>query len=268
MIVANIQRFSVHDGPGVRTTVFMKGCPLRCLWCHNPETQSTVPQILFYEKKCIGCGECKTSYENCPTGAREVCGTEYTTEALLNEIKKDISFYGKDGGVTFSGGEPFLQFESLNRALKTCKANGISTAIETCGFFRKDFLGLIPDMVDLLLWDVKDTNNERHIKHTGVSNKVILENLAEADRLQIPTRVRCILVNGVNAELSHYEAVAEIVKKMQFCEGVEFLPYHTYGEAKSKACDVPTVIDTAWIPTDQQVEEAKAVMAKHGIRTF
>ena len=257
MLVANIQRFCIHDGPGIRTTVFMKGCPLHCIWCHNPETQNPNPQILFYAKKCIGCGECEVTYKNCPTGAKELCGTEYSTEELLLEIAKDRMFYGDKGGVTFSGGEPFFQENTLKEVLQECKRNGINTAIETCGYFNEDVLRKLAPYIDLLLWDIKDTNNIRHKKYTGVSNEEILKNLSIADSLDIKIRLRCVLINGINTNAEHYRKVAEIASGLRCCEEVEYLPYHPCGEAKAKACGIPIVADKAWIPTKEQISVAK-----------
>lgn len=260
MLVANIQRFCTHDGPGIRTTVFMKGCPLRCQWCHNPETQSTKPQMLFYEKKCIGCGACQISYRDCPTGARELCGTEYSTEDLLNELQKDIAFYGTQGGVTFSGGEPFLQANALKAVLSACKSRQISTAIDTCGYFDEKLLREMAPYIDLLLWDIKDTDDARHKQYTGVSNRKILQNLYLADTLGIPTRLRCILVNGVNTHITHYQKVAKIKSSLNHCRGVDFLPYHTYGESKAKASATPMVANRAWIPSSEQIQIAHTVV--------
>lgn len=260
MLVANIQRFSVHDGPGIRTTVFMKGCPLRCQWCHNPETQSTKPQILFYEKKCIGCGACHISYQNCPTGAKELSGTEYSTEELLKVIQKDIAFYGLQGGVTFSGGEPFVQSKELQAALSACKEQHISTAVDTCGYFDSALLYEMASYIDLLLWDIKDTDDTRHQKYTGVSNQRILQNLTIADNLGIPTKLRCILVNGVNTYHTHYQNIAKIMSTLKYCQGIDFLPYHTYGESKAKACGATMVADRAWIPTDEQIQIANMIV--------
>ncbi len=260
MLVANIQRFCTHDGPGIRTTVFMKGCPLRCAWCHNPETQSAKPQILFYEKKCIGCRACQVSYEDCPTGAKELCGTEYATAELLREVQKDMAFYGTHGGVTFSGGEPFLQADDLKAALSACKGHQISTAIETCGYFDGRLLREMAPYIDLLLWDIKDTNDVRHKKYTGVSNQRILQNLSLADNLGIPTRLRCILVNGINTDFVHYKKIAEILGSLKHCQGVDFLPYHTYGESKAKACGTPIVADSSWIPTNEQLHAANSLI--------
>ena len=222
MRVANIQRFCMHDGPGIRTTVFLKGCPLRCAWCHNPETQSADKEILFFQNKCIGCGGCNMCPANahffsdkhifdrslcvfcnkcidvCPTGTLEICGKDYTAYELLDITQKDTAFYGNTGGVTLSGGEPFLQAKDALALLKLCKTNGIHTAVETCGYFSPDILKYAISLTDLFLWDIKDTDSNRHKKYTGVSNERIIKNLFLADQSGANTRLRCILVNNIS----------------------------------------------------------------------
>ena len=256
--VTEIQRFCMHDGPGLRTTVFLKGCPLRCAWCHNPETQRTHQEILFYANKCIGCRLCesKCAYnahsfgvqhlldrkacvtcgacaKDCPTAALELCGKELTIDEIVTEIERDRAFFGNNGGVTLSGGEPLMHGEGAVALLKACKARGLTTAVETCGFVDADILCAAIPFVDFFLWDVKDTDDERHKRYTGVSNKKILENLISADTKGAKTRLRCILVAGVNTNEAHYHKVAKIASSLQNCEGVEWIPYHAYGGTKA-----------------------------------
>ncbi len=292
MKVANIQRFCMHDGPGVRTTVFLKGCPLRCAWCHNPETQRTATEILFYESKCImcaACGSCPLKAHSfgqkhlfdrdlcvgcgmctrvCPTGALELCGIEYSAEALLEIIRKDSVFYGDSGGVTVSGGEPFLQSDEVMRLFSLCREGSINTAVETCGCFSPDVLKKAVPLVDLFLWDIKDTDPERHRKYVGVDNKIILENLSLADSLGAKMRIRFILVNGVNTHKEHYENVLNIVRDLKHCEGVEFMPYHSYGGSKALALGEENNGNDSWIPTAEQVAEAKGLFSENGIKVF
>lgn len=292
MLVADIQRFCMHDGAGVRTTVFLKGCPLKCLWCHNPETQSAKKELLFYHNKCIGCGSCNNCKQkahifneahtinhnlciecgecaaDCPTNALEIIGKEYTPQELLTFIKKDLAFYGENGGVTLSGGEPFLQSEDTLSLLELCKENGINTAVETCGYTSPDIIKRAIPLVDLFLWDIKDTDSHRHKEYTGVSNETIINNLKSADSLGAKTRIRCILVNGVNTENSHYENLVNIVSNLKNCEGVEFLPYHSYGNAKTLAQGKKIISTDEWIPSKECILKAKEYLKNREIPVF
>lgn len=283
--VTNIQRFCMHDGPGVRTTVFFKGCPLRCQWCHNPETQSAAQHILFYEKKCIHCGACEAV---CPNGAqktapkrlfdREKCGLcgkcvpaccrealsfalkEMPLEEVLASVEKDRAFYGRNGGITVSGGEPMFHPKETLALLSACKKNGIGTAIETCGYFNQNYLPELVENTDIFLWDLKDTDDERHRKYTGVSNKRILENLREADRLGAKIILRCIMVSGVNMDEKHYGTIAEVYHDISGCMEVELLPYHVYGGSKAQAMGKTDCGTEDWIPTEEQMTQARSYL--------
>lgn len=288
--VTDIQRFCMHDGPGVRTVVFLKGCPLRCAWCHNPETQKSTPEILFYESKCICCGACVSA---CPVGAHAlhpervfdrslctacgrctaVCCTDALTPAagdmtaseILSAVLRDRAFYGEAGGITVSGGEPTLHAEGVIPLLTACKEAGITTCVETCGEFSSRLLPPLCAVTDLFLWDVKDTDPARHKAYTGVDNRRILDNLREADRLGAKTRMRCILVAGVNTEVSHYEALAALYRSLSHCEGVEFIPYHAYGGSKMLPLGMPDNGRVAWIPSAEVVGEAKDYLRGRGV---
>ncbi len=288
MWVADIQRFCMHDGPGVRTTVFLKGCPLRCAWCHNPETQRPRPELLVYPEKCLGCGACgvcpvgaqqvrpERRFDReacigcgvcageCPTGALELCGGEYTPEALLEVVRRDEAFYGDTGGVTLSGGEPLAQGAEAVEFLRLCKAAGLSTAVETCGQVAPEVVAAAVPVTDLFLWDVKDTDSRRHLQYTGVSGERIRENLRLADSLGGKTCLRCILVNGVNTDQAHYGAVAALYHSLRYCEGVELLPYHVYGGSKAAALGRPDSGRRDWIPSAAVVAEAKQALREQG----
>ncbi len=276
--VTEIQRFCMHDGPGIRTTVFLKGCPLSCTWCHNPETQSYGPELTYDAKCCIGCGQCgacpygvHTFMPNhqlkrtlcvscglceahCPTQALAISGKAYSLSELLDVVLRDRPFYGLEGGVTLSGGEPLAQGENVIEFLRRCKEEGISTAVETCGYVNPVLLAQVIPFVDLFLWDVKDMHLERHREYTGVSNTPILDNLKYADRLGAKTRLRCILVNGINSTEHHYSQDGAFVQNLAHCDGVDILPYHGYGGGKCILLGKPDNGRMEWIPNRNQID--------------
>ena len=225
-LIADIQRFSIHDGPGIRTTVFFKGCPLRCAWCHNPECISFEKQILYYKEKCIHCGRCE---EGCYTGARSVCGKEYSVEELLTEICMDREFYGENGGVTFSGGEPLAQADFLSEMIDACKREGIGCAVETSLFyFREDiFRKLDVVMADLKIWE-----DEIHRKYTGVSNVRIKENFRKLNTLGIGIIVRTPVIEEIQQDL---DQIAAFLHSLENVQQYELLPYHPLGISKAEA---------------------------------
>ena len=290
LMITELQRFCMHDGPGLRTTVFLKGCPLRCAWCHNPETGARGQELLLDANKCLRCGACLAVCPGgvhtlgeihavdrdrcvrcgacgavCPTAALSLCGVEMTAEEILREVLRDRDFYGERGGVTFSGGEPFVWGEALLSCLRLCKAAGLSTAVETCGYGdTATFLRSVPE-VDLYLWDLKDTDDARHLRYTGVSSLPILENLRAIDGQGAAIRLRCILVNGVNTDRAHYEAVARIAKALHRSEGVEILPYHAFGGSKSLLLGREENGRAEWIPTEEQIGEFEEILSAHGV---
>ncbi len=290
--VTEIQRFCMHDGPGVRTTVFFKGCPLRCAWCHNPETQQATQQLLYYPQKCIGCGACITvcphgahreqeglhvfdrtrcqgclsCVQACCSGALEPSLKEMTLEEILEIVEKDRPFYGALGGITLSGGEPMAHPREALALLEECRRRGIGTAMETCGYFDGQYLPALVPLVDLFLWDFKDGNPARHKEYTGVDNARIREQLLRVDALGGASILRCILVKGVNMQEDHYEAIASLWHSLEHCRQVELLPYHAYGGSKMIPLGLEDNGHREWIPSDEDMETAKSILIKKGVR--
>lgn len=245
--IFDIERNSFVDGPGIRTTVFFKGCNLNCRWCHNPESQSQKSQIMFYKDKCVGCGKCKEICPNdfqkcdfcgkctiyCPVDARKICGKTYTVEDVFGEIIKDKLFYeNSNGGITFSGGECMLQIDFLFEILKKCKENNIHTAIDTAGNVPFHYFEKIMDHTDLFLYDIKCFSKELHKKGTGISNEQILSNLKKlSNKFNGDIIIRIPVIGGFNDELDEMLKIKEFLKDISF-KSIEFLEYHKMGEGK------------------------------------
>ncbi len=259
-MVFDIQKFSIHDGPGIRTTVFLKGCPLRCVWCHNPESQDGGPEISFSPSKCIGCGFCRQACPHgchtvdaegrrvfvrascercgrcaagCYAGALEVIGRPMTVTAVLDEVLKDRPFYETSGGgMTISGGEPLAQFEFTRALLAAARREGLHTCIETSGFASFDRLAVLAGLVDLFYYDYKETDPARHLEYTGVPLSPILENLAGLDRLGAATVLRCPIMPGLNARDEHFRGIAAVANGLSHMREVHILSYHPLGRDK------------------------------------
>ncbi len=262
-IIFDIEKNSFVDGPGIRTTVFFKGCNLKCAWCHNPESQSFEPQMMFYRDKCTGCGKCKSvcaSPEHCtlcgkctlycPAEARKVCGKEYTVDEVFNEIIKDKAFYeNSGGGVTFSGGECMLQIDFLLEILKRCKENGIHTAIDTAGHISWGNFEKVLPFTDLFLYDIKIFDSEKHKKYTGVGNELILDNLKRLFEIGAKIWIRIPVIPTVNDNKEEMQKIKAFIDNCGVAERVELLPYHKMGENKYGAiCKGPYVFN---VPTTE-----------------
>ena len=247
--VTEIERSSFEDGPGLRTVVFFKGCPLHCKWCHNPECINKEPQIMLYPEKCIGCGMCdKGGF----SGAKAVCGKEMTDEEIFKQILLDKDYYADDGGVTFSGGEPMIYPEMLKSLISKCKETGIKTAVETslC-IFNEEILSRL----DFVMADFKIFNNEKHIEYVGIDNEIIKENFKKLDKLGVPFLVRTPIIPSVNNTVEEIAAIRDFLKQFKNIVGYELLPYHPLGVTKQKALGL--TVTEFQIPTDAQMEELK-----------
>ena len=258
--IFNIQRFSTSDGPGIRTVVFLKGCPLDCAWCHNPESKSAKTEIFYKSDMCIGCGFCANVCENnchtlvdgihyfdrekctgckkcinsCCTNALQICGEEKTAEEVMEIVLKDKPFYEESGGgITLSGGEPLMQYDFTLSLLKLAKENGLHTAIETSGFSTRD-LTQLNQYNDLWLYDVKILPEDSHIKNTGVSNKVIFENLYSLSKTSANIVLRCPIIPNINLNDEHFNKLAELCNKLKNVSAIHLEPYHPLGISKAQ----------------------------------
>ena len=294
--IFDIQRFSVHDGPGIRTTVFFKGCPLRCIWCHNPESQRCEVSLAYYPKSCIGCGACTDA---CPFGAHRMtdekvhifdrtacigcgaCANVCPSEALvsfgksvdvseiMDEVLRDKNFYeNSGGGLTVSGGEPLMQGEFLIEVLRAAKEAGLHTAIESCGFGSKNILAEVAKYTDLFLFDIKATGDELHRELTGVPFSPIKENLKLLDALGAKSVLRCPLVPDINTTSEHYDAIAELACELNGVTEVNVMAYHTLGNGKYDALDMDNKMAGAEAMSTEQkaacIEAIKERIAKRG----
>lgn len=247
-IIFDIQRFSVHDGPGIRTTVFMKGCPLRCRWCHNPEGLNASLELRFFEEKCLACGACGTrekaeDAERCPSKALVVCGKEVTPEIVLFEILKDKRFYKNDGGVTFSGGECLLQADFVASVLALAKKEGINTAIDTCGCVPWSEIEKTLDNCDLYLYDIKCIDSALHKEYTGCENDIILDNLMRLDLCGKDIWIRIPIIPGFNNNEEEIGKIAEFISTLSSVKRVTLIPYNTLGVNKYKTLGIEYKFD-------------------------
>lgn len=286
--ITNIKRFAVHDGDGIRTTVFFKGCPLRCVWCHNPETLSRAPCLAFYRHKCRDCGicadicKCHTVGEAghvfdrskcvlcgkctdvCPNDALELFGRKASSEEIMDIVLKDKSFYDESGGgITLSGGECLLQADFCAELLKKSKENGISTAVDTCGYVSKSAFDKVIPYTDIFLYDIKAFDEDVHIKCTSVSNKIILENLQYINSLGTPVEVRIPFVPGYND--GQIEKIGNFLKGISVVAGVKVLPYHDYARSKYSALGIEDKLPNR-LPTDDEIKNAENILGKFGLK--
>lgn len=269
----DIQRGSYVDGPGIRTTVFFKGCNLDCKWCHNPESKSADRQMLFYSDKCTGCGKCVSVCPNkgkkcelcgkcalfCPRDARKLCGREYGIEEVMRELLRDKCFYeNSGGGVTFSGGECMLQIDFLSEILRECKTEGIHTAVDTAGNVPFSYFERILPFTDLFLYDIKAFSAEKHKEGTGTDNARILEN---AKRLSGKSKIlfRIPVIGGFNDEETEMQKIADFLKDIYY-EKVELLPYHALGEHKYRALGVN--VEVFSVPSPERMKRFRAMFER------
>ncbi len=290
--IFDIERFAIHDGPGIRTTVFLKGCPLHCLWCHNPEGISRQPQLVFTPLRCIGCGHCLVvcpqgahqlldgrhlidrercracgaCAEGCYAGALELAGRQVTVAEVLEEVLRDRAFYETSGGgMTLSGGEPLAQYSFTRALLQAAQAEGVHTALDTSGFAPWRRLEGLLGYVDLVLYDVKHMDCERHMALTGVSNERILDNLRRLDGAGQPIWIRIPLIPGQNDEDANYHALGQFLAGLKHVERIEILRYHRLAESKYANIGWVYPLQGLKPPTEERAESRRRILLSYGL---
>jgi pyruvate formate lyase activating enzyme len=290
-LVFNIAHFSVHDGPGIRTTVFLKGCPLHCWWCHNPESQSSRPEVIYFRERCRHCGECIDDCPNraltmeggevrtdeglcrrcgscadtCLADARELAGLWMTVDDVLANVERDRMFYEESGGgVTLSGGEPLQQPEFTEALLRACKLRGIHTAVDTCGFATAASLQRIAPHVDLFLFDLKVIDPIRHREVTGASNDVILNNLEWLAKSTSEVVIRVPVIPGFTDDEANLCAICDVARSSAI-RRIDLLPYHRIAMDKYQRLKIDYRLATLAPPTADRMNSIAGYIAGHGI---
>ena len=292
-LVSRIQRYSIKDGPGIRTTVFLKGCSMRCEWCCNPELINPHPEILKDQKVCIHCGECfhtcpeDAIYEDhdeyiidhtvctacgicvevCPVGAYELIGRSLSVDELAMELMKDRIFYEvSGGGVTFSGGEPTLQYGFVRKVAKELKVGHIHVALDTCGNVPWENLQSLMDVVDLVLYDIKLADNEKHARFTGASNEVIKQNAEKLSDAGVAMIIRYPLLPGINDTIEELEEIANFIEELETVKQVDILPYHKMGVGKYRMLGRAYCLERLKPPDRDQLEQLREIIQAHGFK--
>lgn len=291
--IFDIKRFAVHDGHGIRTTVFLKGCPLDCVWCHNPEGKSGNVQLGFFAHKCVNCGSCVSvcasnaqslsdvhlhrlnrekcrlcgkCIDSCPSDALLIYGKQVTVDEIFPELVKDRAFYEcSGGGVTLSGGEPLMHPDFCLDLLTKLKNEGIDTAVDTCGFISPEVLKSVIPYTDTFLYDVKHMNSDIHRRFTGQPNELILSNLRLLSESNARTEIRIPFVPGYNDDEKNLKATGKFLSTLKGIAKVKLLPYHDYARSKYSAIDMKDTLPVVDIPTDDELHLAAALLCSYGL---
>ena len=295
-LIFDIKRFAVHDGPGIRTTVFLKGCSLHCAWCHNPESIGLRSELSFYTQRCVQCLSC---LDACPNGAQRVdeagdrvvlhdlcdlvgacvdaCNAEalvihgrpVTVEEVMDEVRRDAGFYETSGGgVTLSGGEPLLQTDFATALLRQCKSEGFHAAIDTCGQVSWKKMQTALPYVDMVLFDLKHMDPQRHRQHTGVSNRLILSNLRRLSRWGVPIEVRMPIIPGINDDRESVDAAARLLASLDNVAGVRLLAYHRLAGEKYRSLGLENTMPDVEPPEQNQMDEIGTWIGRLGLKVI
>ena len=293
-LISTVQKYSTKDGPGIRSTVFFKGCPLGCLWCSNPELIRFLPDVLYTREKCARCGTCIQSCprgalafdeggfitvdrmkcdgcgicaEECPQGALELVGKKITVDDLVKELLKDRVFYQTSGGgVTFSGGEPLWQSGFIAQVARKLKAEGIHTILDTAGSVGWCRFEEVLPFIDLVLYDIKAVDNDLHRQLTGQDNDLILMNARLLAEKNVPMRVRLVLIQGLNDSPAELRARMQLVSELKSVQQVDLLPYHRYGAGKYARLGLDYPLADVPEYTEEQIGEMKSIVEPYGIK--
>lgn len=290
-LIYEIRHASDQDGPGLRTTIYFKGCPLDCWWCHEPESQSPMPEMRYLEKRCVRCGDCVmkcpieaidldgntvtidreicivcgTCVANCKSGARKIVGVKKSAEEVLAEIELDQAVFEQSGGgVTFSGGEPLMQHPFLMALLKGCKARGIHTALDTSGFAPWEIFESVLPYTDLFMFDIKMVDEERHIQFTGVSNELILQNLKTLSDLEKPLILRAPIISGINDDTQHLNDLCDLAAGLHL-QSVEIIPYQPASEAQYESIAHTDRMPDLTMPSEENIQLLTLRLREAGI---
>jgi len=291
--LVRIQRYCINDGPGIRTTVFFKGCPLRCRWCHNPESQESGPVLMFNANLCTACGVCVEACRQgvhvlkdkrhilrrdgctmcgacvaaCPAGALSICGKVMTVADIMEVVLRDRDYYAESkGGVTLSGGEPVMQPEAARALIAACTEHGISTYLDTCGYAPGDVFAGVAEKADGVLFDLKVMNAEIHKEYTGVDNALILENFRTACRLAPDLHVRLPVIPGLTDAMDNLHDIVKFARDAGFAGRIDLLPYHRYGDVKHQSLGRKCQTDEFGPPSSEEMEQVRTFFESQGYR--